>query len=92
MRTHGKHSKDTITNKTRPAGSFSSIGSQAGRLAGPVFYVYCICLFSWDSGPAGVIFTMMDGPYRLTLPDYSICLVRAAQLRADDISSCADIR
>jgi hypothetical protein len=46
------YSVATITNKTRPAGSFSS-ASQAGRLAG----VICICLFSGlvlgflDSGP-----------------------------------------
>jgi hypothetical protein len=32
MHKHGKHSKATITNKTRPAGSFSS-ASQAALLA-----------------------------------------------------------
>jgi hypothetical protein len=42
MRTHGTPSEATITNKTRPAGSFSSRYSQAGCLAGPVFYaIHC---------------------------------------------------
>ena len=39
MRTGRTPSKATITNKTRPAGSFSSSYSQPGRLAGPVLYV-----------------------------------------------------
>jgi hypothetical protein len=49
MRTHGKHSKANITNKTRPAGSFSS--SEPGR---PPCRpgVLCMCLFS-SSYPAG---------------------------------------
>jgi hypothetical protein len=39
MPTHGKHSKDTITNtKLGRLGHFPP-ASQAGRLAGPVFYV-----------------------------------------------------
>jgi hypothetical protein len=42
MRTHGKQSKATITNKTR-LGHFPP-ASQAGRLAGPVFYVYVFSL------------------------------------------------
>jgi hypothetical protein len=42
------NTKATITNKTRPAGSFSSSYSQAaaGRLAGPVFYVYVFSLLT----------------------------------------------
>ncbi len=44
MRTQGTPSKASITNKTRPAGSFSSSYSQAGRIAGPVFYVYVFSL------------------------------------------------
>jgi hypothetical protein len=43
MRMHGKHSKDTITIKTRPAGYFPP-ASQACRLVGPVFYVYVFSL------------------------------------------------
>jgi hypothetical protein len=40
------HSKATITNKTRPAGPSSSSysASQAGRLAGPVFYAISFSL------------------------------------------------
>ncbi len=34
----------TITNKTRPAGSFFPPAWQAVRLAGPVFYVYVFSL------------------------------------------------
>jgi hypothetical protein len=37
-------SKATITNKLARLGHFPP-GSQAGRLAGPVFYVY-VCIFS----------------------------------------------
>ncbi len=43
MRTHGKHSKATITNKTRPAGSFSS-RKPGGPPCRPG--VLCLCLFS----------------------------------------------
>ncbi len=44
MRTHGKHSKDTITKgKLARLGHFLP-DSQAGRLAGPVIYVYVFSL------------------------------------------------
>ncbi len=43
MRTDRTPSEATITNKTRSAGCHFLAASQAGRLAGPVFYV---CLFS----------------------------------------------
>ncbi len=43
MRTHGKHFKSTITNKTRAAGSFSS-SYPGGPPCRPG--VLCICLFS----------------------------------------------
>jgi hypothetical protein len=38
-----------------------------------------------ESGPAGVILYVMDGPYRLPFP---VALTGAAQLRAHGISSC----
>jgi hypothetical protein len=41
-RTHGKHSKYTITNKTCPAGSFFPPARRAAFGPG----VLCICLFS----------------------------------------------
>ncbi len=46
MRTHGTSSKTTINNKTRPAGSFWHFppSSQAGRLAGAVFYTLIFSL------------------------------------------------
>jgi hypothetical protein len=44
MRTHGTPSKATITNKTSPAMGHFPPASQAGRLAGPVFYVYIFTL------------------------------------------------
>ncbi len=40
-------SKATITNKSRPAGSFSSSQSGGGRLAGSVFYLYVFSLRMW---------------------------------------------
>ncbi len=40
MRTHGKHSKDAITNKLAQLGHFR----QGGRLSAPVFYVYVFSL------------------------------------------------
>jgi hypothetical protein len=43
MRTHGTPSKATITYQTRRPGHFPP-ASQAGRLAGPVFYVYVLSL------------------------------------------------
>jgi hypothetical protein len=43
MRTHGKRSKDTITTKLARLGHFPP-ASQAGRLAGPVFFVYVCSL------------------------------------------------
>jgi hypothetical protein len=47
-----------------------------------------------DSDPAGVICTVMDGPYRLPCRIITGCPDRscpAAQLRADGISSCCYI-
>jgi hypothetical protein len=45
-----------------------------------------------ESEPAGVIFYVMDGPYRLPFPYCTGCpQTGAAQLRADGISSCCYI-
>jgi hypothetical protein len=40
-----------------------------------------------ESGPAGVILYVMDGPYRPPFPTVPVALTGAAQLRADGISS-----
>jgi hypothetical protein len=44
-----------------------------------------------ESYPAGVIFYVMDGSYRLPFRTVPVALTGAAQLRADGISSCCNI-